>query len=128
MESIMQIAAIAVAAALCALVVKKQAPEIGMVLGLLAGALILLLSYPAMKSIKELMTTLSETADLAPAALTPVIKTVGIAIVTKLAAEVCRDAKEGGIASFLETAGAVLALVVCVPLIDGVLSMIGELL
>lgn len=128
MESIMQIAAIAVAAALCALVVKKQAPEIGVVLGLLAGVLILLLSYPAMKSIKELMTTLSETADLAPAVLNPVIKTVGIAIVTKLAAEICRDAKEGGIASFLETAGAALALVVCVPLIEAVLSMIGELL
>lgn len=128
MESIMQIAAIGVAAALCAVVVKKQAPEIGTIVGLLAGILILLLSYPALKSIKELMTTLSETADLAPAVLNPVIKTVGIAIVTKLAAEICRDAKEGGIASFLETAGAALALVVCVPLIEAVLSMIGELL
>lgn len=128
MESIMQIAAIAVATALCAIVVKKQAPEIGMVLGLLAGTLILLLSYPAIKNIKELMTTLSDTADLAPAVLAPVIKTVGIAIVTKLAAEICRDAKEGGIASFLETAGSALALVTCVPLIEAVLSMIGELL
>ena len=128
MESIVQIAAIAVTAALCAIVVKKQAPEIGIVLGLVAGVLILLLSYPAIKSIKELMTTLSETANLAPAVLTPVIKTVGIAIVTKLAAELCRDAKEGGIASFLETAGAALALVVCIPLMESVLSMVGELL
>ena len=128
MESIMQIAAIAVTAALCATVVKKQSPEIGAVLALMTGVLILLLSYPAIKSIKELMESLSETAGLAPAILTPVIKTVGIGIITKVAAELCRDAKESGIASFLETAGAALALVVCIPLVEAVLSMIGELL
>ena len=128
MESIMQIAAIAVTAALCATVVKKQSPEIGAVLALMTGVLILLLSYPAIKSIKELMESLSDTAGLAPAILTPVIKTVGIGISTKVAAELCRDAKESGIASFLETAGAALALVVCIPLVEAVLSMIGELL
>ena len=128
MESIMQIAAIAVTAALCATVVKKQSPEIGAVLALMTGVLILLLSYPAIKSIKELMESLSDTAGLAPAILTPVIKTVGIGIITKVAAELCRDAKESGIASFLETAGAALALVVCIPLVEAVLSMIGELL
>ena len=95
---------------------------------LMTGVLILLLSYPAIKSIKELMESLSDTAGLAPAILTPVIKTVGIGIITKVAAELCRDAKESGVASFLETAGAALALVVCIPLVEAVLSMIGELL
>ena len=124
----MRVAVIAVAAALCAIVVKKQTPEIGFVLVLLSGVLILLLSYPAMENILDLMTALAETANLEPAVLSPVIKTTGIAITTKIAAEICRDAKEGGIASFLETAGAVFALVVCVPLIEAVLSMVGDLL
>ncbi len=128
MESIMQIAAVAVVAALCAVVVKKLAPEIGTMIGLLAGTMILFLSYPALKSIKELMKTLSETAELVPAVLNPVVKTVGISIVTKLAAEICKDAKEGGIAAFLETAGAALALVVCAPLIEAVIELIGEML
>ncbi len=128
MESILQVAAIGIVVALCAIVVKKQAPEIGFVLVLSSGVLILLLSYPAMKNIVELMTTLAETANLEPVVLRPVIKTTGIAITTKIASEICRDAKEGGIASFLETAGAVFALVVCVPLIEAVLSLVGELL
>ena len=128
MESILQVAVISVAAALCTVVVRKQAPEIGFVLVILTGVLILQLSYPAMKIILELITTLSETANLEPFVLKPVIKTAGVAITTKIAAEICRDAREGGIASFLETAGAVLALVVCVPLIEAVLSMVGELL
>lgn len=128
MESIVKIAAIAVTAALCAVVVKKQVPELGLVLGLLAGALILSFAMTALKSAKELMETLSDTAGLSPAVLTPVIKTVGIAIVTKLAAEVCRDAKEGGIAAFVETAGAAGALMVCLPLMETVLTMITGLL
>lgn len=128
MESIVKIAALAVTAALCAVVVKKQVPELGLVLGLLAGALILSFSIPALKSAKEMMETLTDTAGLSPAVLTPVVKTVGIAIVTKLAAEICRDAKEGGIAAFVETAGAAAALLVCLPLMETVLTMITDLL
>lgn len=127
MESIVKIAAIAVIAALCAVTVKKQVPELGLAIGLIAGALILGSSVAALKSAKELMETLADTAGLSPVVLTPVIKTVGIAIVTKLAAEICRDAKEGGIAAFVETAGAAGALFVALPLIEMVLSVITEL-
>lgn len=127
MESIVKIAAIAVIAALCAVTVKKQVPELGLAIGLIAGALILASSVTALKSAKELMETLADTAGLSPVVLTPVIKTVGIAIITKLAAEICRDAKEGGIAAFVETAGAAGALFVALPLIEMVLSMITEL-
>lgn len=124
MESIVKIAAIAVVAALCAVTVKKQVPELGLAIGLIAGTLILASSVTALKSAKDLMETLADTVGLSPAVLTPVIKTVGIAIITKLAAEICRDAKEGGIAAFVETAGAASALFVALPLIEMVLSMI----
>lgn len=128
MESILKVAAIAVASVLCMVVVKKQAPEIGVVLGLLAGTIILFLTIPAFRNAKELMEQLADTANISPAVLTPVIKTVGIAIITKLAAEICKDAKEGGVAAFVEMAGAALALVVCIPLIEAVLAMVGEML
>lgn len=124
MESIVKIAAIAVVAALCAVTVKKQVPELGLAIGLIAGTLILASSVAALKSAKDLMETLADTVGLSPAVLTPVIKTVGIAIITKLAAEICRDAKEGGIAAFVETAGAASALFVALPLVEMVLSMI----
>ena len=128
MESIVKIAAVAVTAALCAVAIKKQVPELGLVLGLLAGAMILSFSFTALQSVKDMLETLADTAGLSPAVLAPVVKTVGIAIVTKLAAEVCRDAKEGGIAAFVETAGTAAALLVCLPLMETVLSMITELL
>ena len=128
MESIVKIAAMAVTAALCAVVVKKNVPEIGLALGLLAGALILFFSLSALEGVKDLMESLADTAGLSPAVLTPVVKTVGIAIITRIAAEVCRDAKEGGIAAFVEVAGAAGALFVCLPLMEAVLAMVEDIL
>lgn len=128
MENVIKIAVIAVAGALCVVVVKKQAPEIGIVLGVLTGVIVLLFAIPYIKSIIELMKQLAEAANISSAVLTPVIKTIGIAVITKLAAEICKDAKEGGIASFVETSGAAMALVVCAPLIKTVLDMVCEML
>lgn len=128
MEAVGKIAALAVAAALCALVVRQNAREIGLVLALLAGALILGQALGAVEAIWELLEELGERAGLSPAVLDPVVKTVGIGILTKISAEVCRDAKESGIAAFVETAGAALSLYVALPLIRVVLDTVSELL
>lgn len=128
MPDMVKIAAIAVAAALCAVVVKKNVAELGMVLALCAGAIILSCSLGALEGVKELMDTLADTAGLSPAVLAPVVKTVGTAVLTRVSAELCRDAKEGGIAAFVETAGAAAALLVSLPLLKTVLSMVTGLL
>lgn len=128
MTDILKIAAIAIIAAICAVVVKKNVQELGLVLALMAGVLILSYALGAIQSVRDLLDTLGETAELAPAVMAPVVKTVGIAIVTHVSAEVCRDAKEGGIASFLETAGAACALFVALPLVRAVLDMVVGLL
>ena len=128
MPDMVKIAAIAVAAALCAVVVKKNVAELWMVLALCAGAIILSCSLGALEGVKELMDTLADTAGLSPAVLAPVVKTVGIAVLTRVSAELCRDAKEGGIAAFVETAGAAAALLVSLPLLKTVLSMVTGLL
>lgn len=123
-----KIAALAVAAALCAVVVRKQAPEISIVLVLLGAALILGLSLTAIVGVKSMMDDLREVAGLSPAVVAPVVKTVGVAILTKFAAEICKDAKESGLAAFVETAGAAAALFLAVPLLRTVLTMITGLL
>ena len=120
MEDILKIAAAAVAAAVCAVVVKQRAQEVGLVLSLAAGALV--------ESVRALMDELGEAAGLSPAVLAPVLKTVGIAILTHISAEVCRDAKESGIAAFVETAGAAVALCVALPLLRAVLDTVTGLL
>lgn len=124
----LKIAAVAVAAALCAVVVKEQAKGIGLALAMTAGALLLTMALGAVESVKDLMDELGELAGLSPAVLAPVIKTVGIAILTRIAAAVCRDAGEGGIAAAAETAGAALALWVSLPLLRAVLDTVTGLM
>lgn len=128
MEEMGKVAALAVAGALCAVVVKKSAPEVGLVLSLAAGAVLLSLALGAVEGVRDLMDTLAETAGLSPAVLAPVIKTVGIAVLSRVTAEVCRGAGEGGIAAFAETAGAAMALFVAVPLLRAVLETVTGLL
>ena len=128
MELAGKIAALAVAAALCALVVRQHAREVGLALSLAAGVLILAQALGAAEAVRALMEELGERAGLSPAVLDPVLKTVGIAVLTRVAAEVCRDAKESGIAAFVETAGAVLALYVALPLMRAVLDTVARLL
>lgn len=124
----LKIAAVAILSAICAVVVKKQVQELGLVLALTAGALILSFALSAMEGVRQLMDTLASLAGLSSSVLLPVVKTVGIAIVTRVAAEVCRDAKEGGIAAFVETAGAACALFVALPLLEAVLELMTELM
>ena len=128
MPDMLKIAVLGVAAALCAVVVRKSAAELGLVLALAAGAVILSGALGALEAVRELMDTLADTAGLSPAVVAPVLKSAGIAVLTRLSAELCRDAKESGIAAFVETAGAASALFVALPLLRTVLSMVTGLL
>lgn len=128
MEKIGQVAAAAVIAALASAVIKKQAPELALVLVLCGVTGIFLLTVGLFDPIRQLMDTLAEKAALSPAAVAPVIKTVGIGLMSRLAAELCRDAKESGLAAAVEMAGSVLALWVALPLFETVLSDLFALL
>ena len=55
----------------------------------------------------------------------PVLKCVAIAIITKVTAELCKDASQGAAASAVELAGTVCAMSAAMPLIMSMLKMIG---
>lgn len=128
MNDVGKIAALAVAAALCAVVVKKQAPDIALAMALAAGAALLLSCSQALEGVLGLVDELAQAGGLSAAAVKPVVKVAGIAVVTRIAAEICRDAQEGGLAGFVETAGTILALFATVPLLTAVLSTLIGLL
>ena len=128
MLDIGKITVFAVVAALCAVVVRKQAQEIAIVLAMAGVAVILSYCLDLMSSIKAIMESLLEAAQISPVIAAPVIKTVGVAILTHFGAEVCKDAKENGLAAAVEMAGAAASLCLAAPLLQVVLDMITELL
>ena len=128
MSGVAKIAVAAVAAALCAVVVRRQSPEIALALGVGACALIVLSCSGALESAVELADKLAQAGGLSAQVVEPVMKTAGIAIVTRLAADFCKDAKEGGLASAVELGGTALALGAALPLMTAVLDVLSQLL
>ena len=128
MSGMIKVAAAAIAAAVCAVTVRKQAPELSLALTVCAGALIVLYCSGALSAAVELMDKLVEAGGLSGQVVEPVIKTAGIAIITRLAADFCRDAKESGLASAVELAGTALALVTVLPLMSAVVDLLTGLL
>ena len=128
MSGVVKIAAAAVAAALCAVVVRRQSPEIALALGVGACALIVLSCSGALESVVELTDKLAQAGGLSAQVVEPVMKTAGIAIVTRLASDFCKDAKEGGLASAVELGGTALALAAVLPLMTAVLDVLTQLL
>lgn len=128
MSDVIKVAAAAIVAAVCAIVVRKQAPEISLLLSACAGLLILLYCSGALQAVVDLMDKLGEVSGLSAAVVEPVMKVTGIAIITRLAADLCRDAKEGALAATVEMAGSALALLAVLPLMSAVLEMLSGLL
>ena len=124
----MKLTAVGVTAAVLSAVLKRNTPELAMLLALCAGLWMLALAAEGLGAAVALMRELAGQAGLSEALLEPVMKTVALSILTKLTVEICRSAGEGGVAAFVETAGAVLALTVALPLVRAVAQMMGELL
>ena len=128
MAAMAKLAAVGVTAVVLSAVLKKNTPELALLLALAAGLWMLAMAAECMGAAVALMEELAEQAGLSEVLLEPVVKTVALSILTRLTAEICRSAGEGGVAAFVETAGAVLALLAALPLVRAVARLMGELL
>lgn len=124
----MKVAACAITAAVLAVVLKKNTPELAMLLALAAGVWILNLTAKGLGAVTDLMGELTGLAGVSEVLLEPVLKIVLLSVLTRLTGEICRAAGEGGIAAFVETAGTVLGLVIALPLVRAVVELMGSIL
>ena len=127
MDLLWRIAALALLGVLAGAVVKRGSAEYGHLIGIAAVVVMLLaLSGPA-GDIAAAVRAMRERSGLAPELIAPVFRVTGIALVTRVTSEFCRDAKETAMAAAVEIGGTCLALVAVTPLLGAVLSLFGEL-
>lgn len=115
-------------AVVCGVVVRKQAPEIALVLTLCAAVAVLVAVSGDLGLLVGYVQRLAQAGGISQELIAPVMKTTGIAMLCRFTAEFCRDAKENGLASAVELAGTILGLVAAMPLLQGVLELLEELL
>lgn len=128
METMAKLAAVGVTAVVLSAVLKKNTPELALLLALAAGLWMLTQAAAGLGAAVAMMRELAGQAGLSEVLLEPVVKAVALSILTKLTAEICKSAGEGGVAAFVETAGAALALLAALPLVRAVAQLMGELL
>lgn len=124
MELMVRLAAGAVAAALCAVVLRRNGAEFAVLVALAAG---LWIAWELLDALGQAVAELGRLAALAKLenqVVEPVVKVVGLSILTRVSSELCRSAGEGGIAALLEVAGTVLALAAALPLAGAMADLI----
>ena len=128
MEDAIRYAALALAAALAGLLIKRHEPGLALLVAL-ATALVLLTGLWQMLSVligfvNELAKKLAGLEE----AVIVLLRVLGIMLITKIGSQLCKDAGEGGLALQLELVGNGLALIATIPLFNGLLTLAGSFL
>lgn len=124
----LQLIGLAVVGALLAATVREVSPEQGFLLSAAVVCALLFIALASMRPVIEYASGLAAAAGLDGALFTPLLKALGVAILTRVTAELCRDAKESGVAAGVEIGGAALILFVSLPLLRSVLKLMESML
>ena len=127
MELLIKASGIAIAAAVIGLVLKKNSPEVSLMLAIAAGCAVIYMSAGAISEIISFLSELVDYTGITGDVLSIVLKSVAVAIVTKAASDICKDAGHSATASSLELIGSATVLYIALPLFETVIQMINSL-
>ncbi len=124
MDKALQISAICLIGAVLSLVVKRRSPEFAFCIAAGCCAMMLVFAAQVISPVIALVRQLEEMTQLNQALLAPLLKTVGIGLLTQIAGGFCLDAGEQSMARVVELCGTFLALCAALPLATGTIQMI----
>ena len=118
---------IGIIAVIFATVLKKHCTELSLLLGLGTGVIIGIFFLRLLKPILSFAEELRQLSGLSSELLEPVIKCLGIGILSQISVNVCSDSGQNAIGKMIEISGCVLCLYVSLPLFRGVITLLGSL-
>ncbi|MBR5537065.1 MAG: hypothetical protein IKU58_04115 [Clostridia bacterium] len=117
----------AATAVICGQVIKGKTPALALTVSLAAIAVLTGLVWPLAQALWRQIGGLLEGSGLDKTLLLPLAKVLAITQITRVTAELCRDAGERGLAAKLEFCGAVASTLCVLPLAEQALRLIGTL-
>ena len=128
MEQMWKITAVCLIGSILAVLVKKTGPDVGIAVSLavvgVVSVMLLQLGGNAVSALRQML----EVSGLLPELFRPLVKIMGIALLSRMGSDLCRDAGESAIASLVETFGAFGAVAVSLPLFAAVWDMLRSML
>lgn len=124
----MRVTALCLTGALLAVLLHRSGGEMALLLSLAVCGVAAMVLMEPLEELRDFWEDAAAWGELPVELFTPLIKTVGIALLSRTGSDLCRDAGEGAIASVLETAGAVAAIAVSLPLFRSAWELLRSLL
>jgi len=121
--SIVQVCGFALLGVVTVLLLKSVRPEYATVAGIAVGLLLLVGTLTPLVSVMESVTSIAENTGFSVYSAV-ILKSMGIGILAQTTADVCRDSGVGTIAAKVEFAAKIIILLLCVPMIETLMSLI----
>ena len=124
---VLKIAAVGVAACLLALQMKSVRNEYATYIAIAAGCILIFYTMKKLSVVIETIKTLQNYMSIHNVYITTLIKLIGITYIAEFCSGICKDTGHSNIASQIEVFGKLSVLAVRMPVLNSLLSMIGEL-
>lgn len=125
---IVRIIGIGFIALISIIILKQYKPEFAIYISIFAGILILTLSLSKITGIINLLTDISNKANLNTQFLKIILKITGIAILTEFAVSICNDCNENAIANKINIGSQVLIITISLPIMTSLLETLVKIL
>lgn len=106
------------------ILVRKERPEIAVLLGLAAAGLILTALLKSISQVVTVFESLAIKSQMNLAYIKLIIKIVGLAYLAGFGSQICKDAGEGSMGAKIEMAGKIFILSLGIPVMVGLLDLI----
>lgn len=106
------------------IIIRQYKPEFAIYISIIAGIIIFFLVIDKLSGIIDLLTNLSNRANINKEFIIILLKITGIAILSEFAVSICKDSGEAAIASKIDFGTKIIMVAMSIPIIASLLEMI----
>ena len=110
------------------IIVKQYKPEFAIYVSLVAGILILGMTFDTISQIVGVINDYTNKASINNKFVIVLLKITGIAILTEFAVSICKDSGESAIASKIDLGGKIIIISISIPIITALLELVISIL
>lgn len=124
MQTFLHAAVIGLIAVIFVSLLKKRDGELAVVLSVAACAVIGAVMFELAEPIITFLEKLRNLGGMDKELMAPMLKVLGIGLLTQVSANVCTDAGQSAIAKLIEVAGGLFSVYLALPLLEAVLELL----
>ena len=125
---ILKIVGLGMVSVMLCVLIKSYRPELSMVLSVTATVVIIFYVFPYFRQILSSLLRMSDYLGIEYEYIYPVFKVIGIAYITQIGGDLCRDAGETAIASKIDFAGKIAIVSLAVPIAYKMISVVNGII